>query len=306
MLYAEIDNSLVVSTDVAGIQCGWPPDVMRLYQQAGFGKVLLEVVPFTFAYPWIVAASRNIYHPRPHIAGIHGQLGFAQPGNATLLNRFKVGLADFLIPNLSHLGIRHELIGCFQDYPIYVNIHTELASRQLDTYTRLFRDCAWSFLSIENGSGSDALDKVSSFVKKSRDDGAKHTTGLFDVVHALINLGVNSMDFTDIQPVWSKMLSKIDPDIFHQMHLPIGLNRLDSLPMADLMNRGKSMLKDLGDVVQSSHIRIIIENQHGPFGANFKQEKSRLIQIYEALIQSLILKPSSPAHIQPAVQILDK
>lgn len=290
MLYVEQDLRPVVSTDVAGIQCQFPLSVRRLYQEAGLKNPLLEVVPFPLAYPFIVELSR---HPQPAlIGGIHGQLG-APPSPKGYEKDFKdwvkVNLADLAIPQLSQFGLRPDIIGCLQKYPVYFNIHVELAKRTLKGFMPYFTFARYSYLAIENGLGATSVQQTYDQVERARAAGADSTIATFDLAHALLGL-THDLSYRSVIASWEKMLDQINPRYVRQLHLPIGLNAADSLPTHQLMVGAPHALKDLGDVIQANGLRIIIENQHGNFGAsNFSNEALRLSRIFAVLAHTGVL-----------------
>jgi hypothetical protein len=277
-------EKITVSTDVLGMFAN-PQKVQMLYESAGF-RCDLEVLAMPRQYLCLENLSRGC-QVGFDLGGIHGKL-VARPNLIRMdptgaINSLKVTVADFLLPPVTRGGMLVETIASQLHKDIYINAHNVAVADNFGDYQTYGNFARFSHLTIENGVASGDISRTIDLIHKLQDGGAGKTTGIFDLVHAVLGMSGRRIDFVTVKKYWGKVIDQINND-FKYLHLPIGVND-DSLPIMEMIEE-KTMLKDLDQRIREFNLGIILENQHNLlWGANQQMERERLVRIRAGLME---------------------
>ncbi len=300
------ENRISVSSDVFGFAAS-PLKVVDLYERAGWRDFGLEVIGMPLQMGVLYQMSRG-HDQGFRLDGVHGRLGVESnplDHRGGVINWLKIKTADMLMrkaderevlirdilfPNMA-LGVmmRIELIAGNSGHEVYYNVHNpEVESNYSFFRKKVVPVTRFSHLTIENGGSEGDLSKTKDLVARLRDDTGRYVSGTLDFAHVLIELSGGEMpDMGAVKKYWAKVLSLFDADIFHHVHLPIGLNRKDSVPIEEMIKE-RYGVKELVDQLREQGAHITFENQHSLLkGArSISDEITRLAWIRNGLGQA--------------------
>ncbi len=219
---------------------------------------------------------------------------------------------DMLRPNSAiDLATSVDMIASNTSIPVYFNVHNREVANRLTTYNNIVVPIFHSgHLTIENGPCRGDIRETKKLVYKLRKDHRsdkeprfsieneklkryivpveRKVSGTFDFAHALVEYEHGGMpDMKAFTRHWKRMLKDFELSIFEHVHIPIGLNLKDSLPMLELINE-QYMLRDLIAKMIGGGVHITFENQHNLlFGAwNTHAEVDRLKRVRDGMLQA--------------------
>jgi len=295
------ENVVTASSDMGGFFAN-PERVQHLYWMAKLDvNIELLLMPYQIFYLNQLAKGRKIPF---EVGGFHGQLGTPKS-----YKEHEKGLGDWLLINLfdtflpNTVNHKHFLSSTSTLYKVemaaqslkkdlYLNVHQDSVESNFRYYLAAsILISNLSHLAIENGPGSKDVEKSKVLIQRMKDSGASRVEGTFDLVHAIVGLLHGAVpDMTRVSETWNSVLRSMDQN-FTRIHLPIGKNAGDSLPIMAMIKE-KKMLKDLGDIVRARGIRVTLENQQSLlFGVtDVWAEVERLKTIRDGLQESGIIK----------------
>lgn len=277
------NRPITFSTDKGGF-LGHPYFIRQTYEAAGFVKVGIEMV----LMPAQIHYLNQIVRGRMDgsiLNGVHGQL-VGMGGNP--LEHSK-GIFDWLLIQVADgmmhktyerltkpfpfakrnqvmpTGLMIDMIGAKYDKDLYYNVHNGVVEKEYNLYLEYAKNFNnYSHLTIENGPGHGDLEKTIALVKRLRTDGAEKVTGTLDLAHLIIQReGGRDPDENATLRNFMQVLTVLENnhDIFRHIHLPIGLNEHDSIPMI-FLDSFDMFWDRLGAIIQKYDIRVTFENQH--------------------------------------------
>lgn len=207
------------------------------------------------------------------VKGKHGRLGGTLESRG-IGDKIKVFGANNLLQTEEHLFSSFK----YGKHLEYVLLHGPKAGN--DNTRRLIREYARDprfFLFIENHSKKGGFGEAIEFVQEVRSDGIENVGFMFDLVHYVLpNLGTNSFD-----TMWKRAMHKLselrnlkdeyDKPIKIGMHIPIGINGLDSLPLGQMKHWHWELLAE--KIEGWEGLTIVYENQHDNFVVLSRSER---------------------------------
>lgn len=297
------ENRLSFSSDVLGFVAS-PRAVNEMYQRAGWQDFGLEVI----GMPLQMGVLYRMMHGHEQgfrLDGVHGRLGVENnplSHRGGVVNWLKIKTADMLMRKahegefllrdmmFPHMGVgvmlRLEIIAGTKNLPIYYNVHNLSVENSFPFYRdKVVPVTKYSHLTIENGGAEGDIENTVDLVTRLRGDTGRYVSGTLDFAHVLIELsGGGDPDMDAVNKYWATALSLFNPEIFHHVHIPIGLNTKDSIPVEEMLTSG-SELSDLIAIFKENGTHITFENQHSLLiGAkNVAAEMDRLVRIRDGL-----------------------
>lgn len=298
------NNPVSVSSDMRGFFAK-PHKVKNIYERAGYQKVGIEMVlmPAQLYYLNQIVRGRK---DGSVLNGVHGQL-VGMGGNPLehkkgIYDWLLINVADGLIPKtykrltrpfpfasrngVMPVGMMVDMIGAKYNKDLYFNVHNGVVEKEYDLYLEYANQFNnFSHLTIENGPNPGDLVKTIALVKKMRADGAVKVTGTLDLAHLIVERENGSVpDKNATLRNFMQILTVLENnhDIFRHIHLPIGLNEHDSIPMI-FSDSFALFWERLGAIIQKYNIHVTFENQHSLiFGVKdeYKEiERLRIIRL---------------------------
>lgn len=223
-----------------------------------------------------------------------------------------VEVRDVFWPNMAiDLATRLDMIALLTRRPTYLNVHNREVANHLHLYNSVIVQLLrFSHLTIENGPCRGDIRETKKLVNIFRKDHRKDVerrywvedrrlrsrilpvnrkvTGTFDFAHAIVEYEHGGVpDMRASKKHWKRMLQDFEPSIFEHVHVPIGNNIKDSIPILELIEE-QFMLRDLIAKMIEGGVHITFENQHNLLYGIWDEnaEVDRLKRIRNGMLQA--------------------
>jgi hypothetical protein len=199
---------------------------------------------------------------RELVAGIHVQAGISQQEHGA--NLIKLSAANAAMASIDEA---YRFIQTLGSGPVYIDTHAPYIERlsvpQILTLADAQKHTPTAFVTVENHVETRSADKVGKQRARAKSWGLP-TAETFDLYHALASdPSYNILKEREFSLLWENMLYRLDKAGQCIVHIPVGSDLNDSIPILDLDKIDDEKLVKLAQMLEANHCFPTIEYQRG-------------------------------------------